>query len=68
MDQFNRNQINSLILIKLHLSNDSKVDDILKISEDLCGLHGTGTIEPYLSLFARMNNFKKEEALNLRKG
>jgi hypothetical protein len=61
MDQFNRNQINSLILSKHHLSNDSKVDDILKISEDLCGLHGTGTIEPYLSLFVRMNNFKKED-------
>lgn len=61
MDQFNINQINTLILSKHHLSNDSKVDNILKISEDLCGLHGTGTIEPYLSLFVRMNNFKKED-------
>lgn len=61
MDQFNINQINTLILSKQHLSNDSKVDDILKISEDLCGLHGTGTVEPYLSLFVRMNNFKKED-------
>lgn len=61
MDQFDINQINTLILSKHHLSNDSKVDDILKISEDLCGLHGTGTIEPYISLFVRMNNFKKED-------
>jgi hypothetical protein len=61
MDQFEIHQINRLILKKHHLSNNSKIDDILKISEDLCGLHGTGTIEPYLSLFVRMNNFKKED-------
>ncbi len=61
MDQFNINQINSLILNKHHLSNDSKIDDILKICEDLCGLHATGTIEPYLTLFARTISFKKED-------
>lgn len=61
MDQFDINQINRLILNKHHLSNDSKIDNILKICEDLCGLHGTGTIEPYISLFVRMNNFEKED-------
>ena len=61
MDKFMVDQINKLLLSKHHLSNDSKCDDILKIAEDLCGLHGTGTIEPYLSLFVRMNNFKIED-------
>jgi hypothetical protein len=61
MDKFTINQINRLLLSKHHLSNDSKCNDILKIAEDLCGLHGTGTMEPYLSLFVRMNNFKIED-------
>ena len=61
MEQFDIDQINRLILNKHHLTNNTKIDDILKITEDLCGLHGTGTIEPYLSLFVRMNNFKKED-------
>ncbi|MFW9950927.1 MAG: winged helix DNA-binding domain-containing protein [Candidatus Thorarchaeota archaeon] len=61
MNQFNMNQILNLTLNKHHLSSDSKIDDILKICDDLCGLHATGTIEPYLSLFARTNRFKKED-------
>ena len=61
MNQFNMNQIINLILNKHHLLSDSKIDDIIKICGDLCGLHATGTIEPYLSLFARTNRFKKED-------
>lgn len=61
---FNREQVNKFILSKHHLTKDSKVDDIIQISKDLCGLHATGTIEPYLSLFARTNNFKREDLDN----
>ena len=64
MDHFEIDKINKLILTKHHLTKDSKTDNILRITEDLCGLHGTGTIEPYLSLFARMNLFKKEDLEN----
>jgi len=52
---------NQLILKKQHLTENTKIDDILQISDDLCGLHATGTIEPYLTLFSRTNSFKKED-------
>jgi hypothetical protein len=52
---------NRLILKKHHLTEKSKIDNILQITDDLCGLHATGTIEPYLTLFSRTHNFKKED-------
>jgi len=51
--------VNQFVIHKQHLSTDSKVDDIVQIAEDLCGLHATGTMEPYLTLFARTRNFEK---------
>jgi hypothetical protein len=54
-------KVNRLILKKHHLTEDTKTNDILQITDDLCGLHATGTIEPYLTLFARTNKFKKED-------
>ena len=51
--------INQFVLQKQHLSTDSKINDIVQIAEDLCGLHATGTMEPYLTLFARTGNFEK---------
>ena len=57
-------RVNRMILTKHHLTPNSKIDEILMITDDLCGLHGTGTIEPYLSLFARMHHFNKESLDN----
>ena len=51
--------VNQFVLQKQHLSNDSKINDIIQIADDLCGLHATGTMEPYLTLFARTRNFEK---------
>jgi hypothetical protein len=61
MQEFEKLTINKLILSKQHLTQDSKLNDILKITEDLCGLHATGTIEPYIQLFIRAINFKKQD-------
>jgi hypothetical protein len=61
MQEFEKLTINQLILSKQHLTQDSKLNDILKITEDLCGLHATGTIEPYIQLFVRSLNFKKQD-------
>ena len=61
MQEFEKLPINKLILSKQHLTHSSKVNDILKITEDLCGLHATGTLEPYIQLFIRAQNFKKED-------
>ena len=60
MVELNLDLVNKMILTKHHLTPSSKINDILTITDDLCGLHGTGTIEPYLSLFSRMHHFKKE--------
>ncbi|MFX1268176.1 MAG: DNA glycosylase AlkZ-like family protein [Promethearchaeota archaeon] len=64
MNEFTLAQINQWVLKKQHLFNDSKVNDILQITDDICGLHATGTMEPYLTLFARTPDFKKEELEN----
>jgi len=55
------NPVNQLILKKHHLTEDTKINDILRITNDLCGLHATETITPYLTLFARTNSFNKED-------
>ncbi|MFX0180802.1 MAG: winged helix DNA-binding domain-containing protein [Candidatus Hodarchaeota archaeon] len=64
MKEFTLAQINQWVLKKQHLLNDSKINDILQITEDICGLHATGTMEPYLTLFARAPDFKKEDFEN----
>ncbi|MFX0154911.1 MAG: winged helix DNA-binding domain-containing protein, partial [Candidatus Hodarchaeota archaeon] len=53
--------VNKLILKKQRLSEDSKIDDIVQITEDLCGLHSTDLKTSYLSLFARTNKFTKAD-------
>lgn len=60
MIEFETHAINKLIIRKHHLTPATKVNDILQVTEDLCGLHGTGTIEPYIQLFVRTNSFAKE--------
>lgn len=52
---------NLLILKKQYLTEDTKNDNILQITDDLCGLHATETIVPYLTLFARTVHFEKED-------
>ncbi len=62
--------VNRYILSKQHLSEDSKIDDIIQITKDIGGLHATSVTTPYLSLLARTNSFAKEnlrEELYLKK-
>ena len=61
MNAFNYPSINQLILHKQHLTQESKIDDIIQLVKDLCGLQATGTFEPYVYLFCRKKAFKKEE-------
>src|SRR2546428_10162371 len=35
----------------------NKASDLLKVVDDLCGLHATSTLTPYLSLLSRMKKF-----------
>lgn len=57
----NLDQINHFVLQKQHLTEESKVDDIVQVVTDVSGLHAQVPTTPYLSLFARMNNFTKEQ-------
>jgi hypothetical protein len=57
-------QVNSYLLEKHHLKEQYKGNDILQVVNDICGLHATGTLEPYLTLFTRMDVFKKEDLDN----
>lgn len=52
---------NQFILKKQHLTEDTKINDILQIADDLCGLHATETLGPYLTLFTRTISFNKED-------
>lgn len=61
MDTLDLNKINKLILKKQHLTEDSKIDDIIQITDDICGLHSTTLTTSYLSLFTRTKNFKKTD-------
>jgi len=60
MKGINLNEINRFVLRKQHLADDSRIDDVVQIVRDVCGLHATGSTVPYLSLFARTRNFVKE--------
>ncbi|MHA1303967.1 MAG: winged helix DNA-binding domain-containing protein [Candidatus Heimdallarchaeaceae archaeon] len=53
--------INHFVLNKQHLTEASKIDNILQLTLDIGGLHATSQSTPYLSLFARLRNFKKEQ-------
>ncbi|MGB5912407.1 MAG: crosslink repair DNA glycosylase YcaQ family protein [Promethearchaeia archaeon] len=61
MEDISIDDINKFVLNKQHLTNNSKIDNLLQVTEDLCGLHATGTMEPYLALFARMSRFNKKD-------
>lgn len=69
-DSLRLQAVNRFILAKQHLSEDSKIDDIIQITKDIGGLHATCVTTPYLSLLARTNSFAKEnlrEELYLKK-
>lgn len=61
MSNFSVEQVNQFLLTKQHLSDDSRIDDIVRIATDISGLHGTGIQEPYIALFARTKNFTTEQ-------
>ena len=50
-------KVNCYVLRKQHLA--SKFDNVLKCVEDIAGLNSITATTPYLSLFNRINDFKK---------
>jgi hypothetical protein len=59
--KFALDQVNRFVLEKHHLTEDSKINDVYQIAQDICGLHATHPMTPYLSLFIRTGKFKRED-------
>lgn len=57
---FDAETVNCFILSKHHLLDSTKSDDILRIIDDIVGLHSTIPATTYLSLLARTKKFCKE--------
>jgi hypothetical protein len=53
-------RVNQFTLNKHHLAKGKRSSDLVQVAEDVVGLHATNSTTPYLSLFARMQPFRKE--------
>jgi len=59
-------KVNRLYLIKHHLFKKAKKNELVKVVDDVCGLHAQASATPYLSLWNRIENFENgllDEAL-----
>src|SRR5881409_1763984 len=52
---------NLLVMMKHHLLRPSRKGSVVGVADDLCGLHATSSITPYLSLFNRIDGFSPED-------
>jgi hypothetical protein len=52
--------VNAYLLHKQHLSVEARSSDMAQIINDICGLHATNPTTPYLSLFDRCPDFRKD--------
>jgi len=60
IEKFGLDRVNRFVLEKHHLTEDSKINDIYQIAQDICGLHATHPMTPYLSLFIRTRKFREK--------
>jgi len=61
-----KEKVRRLYIIKHHLFKKAKKNDIVKVANDVCGLHAQVPTTPYLSLWNRVENFENallDEAL-----
>jgi winged helix DNA-binding protein len=56
-----RQQVNRYLTLKQHLAPESKATSVLRVVEDLVGLHGTSATGPYMALHARMRSFSRDD-------
>jgi len=50
--------VNRLYLVKHHLFDRARKNDVAKVVDDVCGLHAQASLTPYLSLWNRVENFE----------
>jgi uncharacterized protein YcaQ len=60
METFEKEIVNQYVSSKQHLSRNSRAEGVLQVVHDLVGLHATSVSTPYLSLYARMKDFRRE--------
>lgn len=60
MTRLTLERVNAFVLNKHHLAAHTRIEDIIQITDDIAGLHATASTTPYLSLFARTTDFKKQ--------
>ena len=53
MSRIDRDRLNAFLLLRQHLADVARHDDVVQIVRDIGGLHATNAATPYLSLFAR---------------
>ena len=41
------NEVNNFVLRKQHLTDDSRIDDVIRITGDIGGLHATDSVTPF---------------------
>jgi hypothetical protein len=61
MQTLDQDSVSLYLLSKHHLLEGSQTKNILQVVDDIIALHATSAVTPYLSLFARMKNFKNEQ-------
>ena len=54
-------EANRLVMVKNHLLRQSGRGSVVGVADDLCGLHATSSITPYLSLYNRSDGFSPED-------
>lgn len=56
-----RDRVARHVLTKQHLAPGTAATDLLRVADDLVGLHGTSPTGPYLSLLARMQSLARAD-------
>lgn len=57
-------KVTRLYLLKHHLFKKAKRNQVVKVVDDVCGLHAQASTTPYLSLWNRVENFENESLNN----
>jgi len=61
METFQERIVNQYVLRKHYLLEGSEAKDVLQVVNDIIALHATSAGTPYISLFARMKDFKRKD-------
>lgn len=60
MTEYEIDEINNFLCKKQHLTENTKIQSITQVTNDIWGLHATIASTPYISLFNRIRSFSKD--------